>query len=97
MAAVQDFVSYHSPVNNFPRDDMTGKEGHGYGGGRQYRGPYGTGHSSCAPNYYLLGGIPTAELPHYCKETFTAWGDIVGKIFTSGFFRYVFTSFLLLV
>ena len=77
-------------MKNLPRDDLTGKEGYGYSGGRRYHGSSGTGHRSCATHYSLLGGMSTVVLPQYHKETYTRWDNIVGKIYTSGFFlRYV--------
>ena len=90
VASGQDFVSSHSPAKNFSRDDLTGKEGYGYGNGRQYCGYSGTIHCYSDPCYYLLGGMPTEELPQYLKKTYTGWDNIVGKISTSGFFWYVF-------
>ena len=83
-------------MNNFPRDDMEGKEGYGYDGGRQYSSSYGTGHCSCAPRSSLLGGMPTVGLLQSRKETYTEWYAIVGKISSSGFLGMFFTSFLLL-
>ena len=96
MAAGQAFFSSHSPVNNFPCDDLTGKEGYGYGGGCQYRGSSGTSHHSCDPSSYLFVGMPNVGLSQSCKETYTGWYNIVGNISTSGVFGF-FTSFLLLM
>ena len=77
-------------MNNFPRDDLTGKEGYGYGGGHQYCGSSVTGHYLYAPRSYLLGGMPIVVLPQSRKETYTGWDDIFGKIFTSGFLLVCF-------
>ena len=94
MAVVQDFVSSHSPVKNFHRKNLTGKEWCGYGDGCQYCGSYGTGNHFCYPCYSLFGGMPTAGFPHSLKETYNGWSDIVGKISTGGFlvfFNIIFT------
>ena len=90
VAAGQDFISSHYPVNNFLRNDLTGMKVYGYGGGHQYRGSSGTGHCYCPPRYYLLGGTPTSGLIQSRQETYSGWDNIVGKISTNGFFRYVF-------
>ena len=95
MAAGQFFVSSHSPVNNPPRNNLTGKEGYGYSGGCQYHGYSGTVHRSCAPIYSILGGMPTEELPQSRKENYTGWDNIVGNISAGGFlvcFYIIFTS-----
>ena len=97
VAAGQAFFSSHSPVNNLPCDDLTGNEGCGYGGSCQYRGSSGTGHSSCDPSSSLLVGMPNVGLSQSCKETYTGWDNMIGKISTSRFFVMFFTSFLLLV
>ena len=90
MAEGLAFVSSHSPVNNFPRDNLTDKEGYRYGGGPQYCSSSGACHRPCAPNSSLLGGMPTEGLPQSPKDVYTGWDDIVGKISTGGFFLHVF-------
>ena len=90
MAAGRAFISSHFPVKNLPRDDLTGKEGYGYGGGRQYCGSSGTGHSYCDTGSSILGGITTAGLTQSHRETYNGWDYIVGKISTSGFFSMFF-------
>ena len=65
---------------------MAGKEGYGYGGGCQYCGSSGTGHHSCSLYSSILGGMPTTVLPQSRKESYTGWDNIVGNIYTSGFF-----------
>ena len=55
-------------MKNFVRDNMTGKEGYGYGGGRQYHGFSGTNNHSFAPCSYLLGGMKTVVLTKSRKD-----------------------------
>ena len=76
-------------MKNFLCDDLPGKEGYGYDSGCQYCGSSGTGHRSCDHIYSLLGGITTSGLTQSQKETYTGWEDIVGNIYTGGFFGYV--------
>ena len=84
-------------MKNPPRGDLMVKKGYGYDGGRQHRGSSGTGHCSCDPCYSFLVGMPTAGLKQSRTEIYTGRGNIYGKISTSGFFQYVFTSFLILM
>ena len=77
-------------MKNTPHADLMGKDGYVYSGVHQYHGSSGNGHFSCDPCSYLLGGMPTAGLTQSCKDTYTGWDDIVGKIFTSVFFGKFF-------
>ena len=91
----QDFVSSHSAVKNLPHGDLTDKERYGYGDGFKYCSSSGTGHRFCATRSSLSGGMLTAGLTQSCKETYTGWDDIVGKILLAGFwvgFYVIFTS-----
>ena len=78
-------------MNNFPPDNLMGKEGYFYGVGCQHHGSSGTGHCSCDTCSYILGGMPTLRLPQSHKETYTGWDNKSGKISTSGLLQYIFT------
>ena len=92
VAACQDFVSSSSTVNNFPCKDLAGKDGYGYVRCLQYCGSSGSGHCSCGRFSSFLGGMPTEGLTQSRTEIYTWWEYIVGKIYTSVFFWYLFTS-----
>ena len=80
-------------MKNYPHVDLAGKAEYGYGGGSQYCGSSGTGHSSYDTLSYILSGMPTAGLPQSHKDTYNRWDNIVGKIASSVFLVCFFHCF----
>ena len=78
-------------MNNFPRNNLMGKEGYCYGVGCQHHGSSGTGNCYYDTCSCQLGGMPTLGLPQSHKEIYTGWDNKAGKISTSGLLQYIFT------